>query len=241
MNTVLSPSACPGFHNDSWRRAEVARLADGIPHELTPRAGNPVWCDSCAQRQWYALAALPDLASKLLIESKNATSAGAEHVSGSKERRLHEAEKYYRCIDDIAELLAYWAEAIREDRNLAPSPPRRRVGTVITVDARLLLIHFDWMMAEHPEPAQSTEFGNDINRLHRHATRLTHTDEVRAEHCDGVVCHKCDLMALEHEIDGEGRATGYVACLNCGDLQSTEEYERWVKMLAAPLRKSVAA
>lgn len=240
MNTVPTPSACPGFHNAAWRRAEAARLADGTPHELTPRAGNPVWCDNCAQRRWYALANLPDLASKLLIESENATTTGTEHVSGSKERRLHEAEKYYRCIDDIAELLAYWAEAIREDRNLAAAPPGRRRGTAITADTRLLLIHFDWMMAEHPEPAQSTEFGNDIDRLHRRAKRLTHTDDVRAEPCNGVACRKCDLMTLEHEIDWQGCATGYIACSNCGNLDSTEEYERWVKMVAAPLRKVAA-
>lgn len=240
MNNVPTPSACCGPCNSGWRRAEAARLADDTPHDLTARAGQPVWCNPCARHLRYALADLPELAARLLLEIENATAAGSVHVSGSKERPIHARERYAFCIDDIAGILAYWAEAIREDRGLAVPAARTR-GVAITGDTRLLLIHFDWMLAEHPEPAQSAEFGTDINRLHRHATRLTHLDDVRAERCDGIVCRQCDLMALEREIDSQGRGTGYVLCRNCELLYSEEEYERWVKMVAAALRKSVAA
>lgn len=240
MNTVPTPSACAGPCNTTWRRAEAARLADETPHDLTARAGQPVWCNPCARHLRYALADLPELAARLLLEIENATAAGSVHVSGSKERPIHAREKYAFCIDDIAGILAYWAEAIREDRSLA-APPRRTRGAAITADTRLLLIHFDWMIAEHPEPAQSAEFGRDINRLHRHAARLTRTNDVRAEPCEGIPCRECDLVTLEHELDWQGRATGYVLCRSCGNLLKADEYERWVKLAAQPFKKRAMA
>ena len=217
-----NPMPCPG-HSD-----------------LAPRAGDPVWCGPCARYLRGELDSLPYLAARLLLEMENATAAGAEHVSGSKERPIHARERYAFCIDDIAGFLTYWAEAVREDRGLAPSPAGRPRGVAITADTRLLLIHFDWMICQHPEPAQSTEFGNDIRKLHRRATRLTHTHDVRPERCDGVACPKCDLLMLEHELDWQGRATGYIACAGCGDLMTMAEYERWLKMLAAPLKRTAA-
>lgn len=237
MNNVPTPTACVGICNSSWRRAEAARLADHTPHELTPRAGEPVWCEPCARHLRYALAALPDLAARLLLEVKNATTAGTEHVSGSKERPIHAREKYTFCLDDIDDVLDSWAAIIREDRNLATARPARQ-GRRVTVWARLLLVQFDWVVTEHPG---AEEFGLEIQRVHRHATRLTHTDDVRAERCDGVPCPRCDYMAMEREIDWQGRATGYIACRSCGSLLSEEEYGRWLKMVAAPLRKSVVA
>lgn len=241
MNDIPTPTACVGPCNSSWRRAEAARLADRTPHDLTARAGQPVWCDPCARHLRFALADFPELAARLGLEIENATSTSAEHVSGSRERPIHGREKYVFCIDDIAGVLAYWAEAIREDRGLAAPPPGRPCGAVITTDTRLLLIHFDWMMAEHPEPAQSAEFGNDISRLHRRAARLTRTDDVRAERCDGVPCRQCDLVTLERELDWQGRATGYVLCRSCGTLLKEDEYDRWVKLAAHPFKKRATA
>jgi len=241
VNTVPTPNACVGPCNSSWRRAEAARLTDHTPHELTPRAGHPVWCNPCARHLRSELADFPELAARLLLEVENATTASTEHVSGSRERPIHGREKYVFCIDDIVAVLAYWAEAVREDRDLASPPLGRPRGTAITTDTRLLLIHFDWMVAEHPEPAQSTEFGNDISRIHRHASRLTRTDEVRAERCEGIPCRQCDLVTLERELDWQGRATGYVLCRSCGTLLKEDEYERWVKLAAQPFKKRVAA
>lgn len=237
MNNVPTPSACCGPCNSGWRRAEAARLADDTPHELRPRDGEPVWCEPCARHLRYALAALPDLATRLYLEMENATSGGAEHVSGSKERPIHAREKYSFAIDDIDGILDSWALVVREDRHLATVRPAQQ-GRRITVWTRLLLVQFDWLTAEH---AGAEEFGLEVGRVHRHASRLTHSDEVRAERCDGVACPRCDYMALEREIDWQGRATGYIACRSCGSLLSEDEYDRWLKMVAAPLRKSVAA
>jgi hypothetical protein len=241
VNNAPIPTACPGPCSAAWRRAEAERLANGTPHQLTPRAGNPVWCEPCARHLRSELADFPELAARLLLEVENATTASTEHVSGSRERPIHGREKYVFCIDDIVAVLTYWAEAIREDRDLAPPPARRPRGAAITADTRLLLIHFDWMMAEHPEPAQSTEFGNDVFRLHRHAARLTRTDDVRAKRCDGIPCRQCDLVTLERELDWQGRATGYVLCRSCGTLLKEDEYERWVKLAAQPFKKRAAA
>lgn len=237
---VPNPStACCGPCNNRWRRAERARLTDGTPHELIPRAGAPVWCNPCARHLRTALADLPELAARLLLEIRNGTSAGNEHVSGSRERPLFPHQNAAFLIDDIAAALAYWSAVAREERDLAEPPPRPR-GAAITADTRLLLIHFDWLICEHPEPAMSTEFGSDIGRVHHHATALTHTNDVRPQRCDGVPCPRCDLKALEHELDRDGRATGYIVCRSCDTLLSPAEYERWLKMVAAPLKKRAA-
>ncbi|ACU71777.1 hypothetical protein Caci_2868 [Catenulispora acidiphila DSM 44928] len=240
MNNVPTPTACVGPCNSGWRRAETARLTKGTPHELTARAGQPVWCNPCARHVRIGLADFPELAARLMLEVENATAAGTVHVSGSKGRPIHGRERYTFCIDDIVGVLNYWAEAIRVDRDLAAPPPRSR-GAAITADTRLLLIHFDWMIAEHSEPAQSAEFGKDLNRLYRHAAKLTRTDDVRAVPCEGIPCRQCDLMALEHELDWQGRATGYVLCRDCGTLLKEDEYERWVKLAAQPFKKRAAA
>jgi hypothetical protein len=176
----------------------------------------------------------------LQLEIENGTASGGEHVSGSRERPIHQHQAAAFCIDDIAGVLAYWAEAVREDRDLAPRVSGRRRGVAMTGDTRLLLTHFDWLMAEHPEPAMSTEFGGDVNRVHRHAVKLTKSGDVRPERLDGVPCPRCDLKALEREVDTEGRATGYVACRGCGTLLTGEEYQRWTRLAAQPLKKLAA-
>lgn len=222
MNTVPTQSACPG-HN-----------------EQQPRAGAPVWCGPCTHHLRGELDALPYLASCLQREVKNATSNSFEHVSGSKERPIHAREKYTFFIEAIDGVLAEWASVVIEDRHLAATLPARQ-GPRISATKALLLIHFDWLIAEHPDPAASEAFGLEIRRVYNKARKLTRSDDVRPEPCDAVACPKCDLMMLEHELDWQGRATGYIACANCGDLMTEPEYERWLKLLTAPLRKRVAA
>lgn len=231
---------CPGPCSARWRAAEKHRLTAGTAHDLTPRPGAPVWCGPCTRHLRTALADLPELAARLLLEIEHGTPGGTEHVSGSREAPIHQHQAAAFCIDDIAAVLSYWAEAVRELRNLATPAAGRRRGTAITDDTRLLHAHFDWLIAEHPEPAMSAEFGGDVNRVHRHAVKLTKTGDVRPERLDGVPCPRCDLKALEREVDSEGRASGYVACRSCGTLLTGAEYERWTRLAAAPLKKLAA-
>lgn len=237
MHNVPSPSACPGICNSGWRRAETARLNDATPHEYTPRAGDPVWCNPCVRHLHTELGNLPYMVAQLQLEVENATNAGHEQVSGSKERPIHERERYTICIEDIDGVLDSWAVLVRDERNLHVVRPARQ-GPRICASTTLLVTHFDWLTAEHPAAA---EFGLEVRRVHLRAAALTHTSDVRPERCDGVICPRCDVMALEHELDWQGRATGYISCRNCGTLLSAAEYERWLKMLAAPLRGRLAA
>lgn len=237
--TAIPSNPCPGACNAQWRRAEKQRLDKLVPHGLTARAGDPVFCSPCARFLRSALADLPELAARLQLEVENGSVGGGEHVSGSRERPVHQHQAQTFLIDDIDGILDDWATAVREDRNLASVRPLAR-GRRITASCRLLLIHFEWLIAEHPSPEASAAFGTDIGRIHRQASKLTHTHDVRAVPCDGVACRNCDLMTLEHEVDWQGRATGYIACRSCEVLLSAEEYERWLKMLAASLRKSAA-
>lgn len=219
MNDI--PMPCPG-HSD-----------------LAPRAGDPTWCQPCTRYLRSELDALPYLVARIQLEIENATGNGTEHVSGSKERPIHAREKYAFCIEAIDGVLAEWAGAVIEDRNLTTTLPAKQ-GPRISAATSLLLIHFGWLIAEHPEPAASKAFGLEIRRMHRVAAGLTHTNDVRPERCDGVACPKCDLLMLEHELDWQGRATGYIACANCGDLMTLAEYERWLKLLTAPLKRAAA-
>ncbi len=221
MNTVLAPSACPG-HNEN-----------------EPRAGAPVWCGPCTHHLHSEVGALPRLVGLLWIEVESATAAGRQYVSGSKNRPLHQRERDTSCIETIDDVLDSWATVVREDRHLTAMRPSRQ-GPRISVSTTVLMTHFDWLIAEHPDPAASTAFGLEVRRVYQRASALTGTNTPRPEPCDGVPCSRCDLKMLEHEIDYQGRTTGYIACANCGTLLSGGEYERWVKMLAAPLRRRAA-
>lgn len=221
MQDMSSPGVCPG-HNP-----------------LEPHAGAPVWCGPCMHHLRGELGGLPHLAARLLLEMENATSVGSEHVSGSRERPIHARERYSFCIEDIDGVLDSWATAVREDRHLTAARPARQ-GPRINASTTLLMTHYEWLIAEHPEPAASEAFGIEVRRVHHRATRLTRTDAVRPERCDGISCPRCDLKMLQHDIDWQGRSTGYIACAGCETLLSAAEYERWVGMLAAPHRGRAA-
>lgn len=235
MSENPTPLVCPGC-NTAWRHAEAQRLSEGTPHDLTPRYGEPVWCPRCAGHIRSNLASLPDLVARLYLEMENASPGAGEHVSGSKERPIHEREKYTFCIEDIDGILDSWATAVREDRHLVFVRPVQQ-GRRITFAARVLLIHLDWLIGDHPDPVASQAFGTEIRRIYLRASHLTHTDEVRPERCDGVMCPRCDTMSLEREIDWQGRTTGYIACRACETLLSAAEYERWTKLAAEPWKK----
>jgi hypothetical protein len=210
-----TPLNCPGHREDS------------------ARAGEPIWCHHCVHHLRIELRDLRELVPLLQLEIENGTDAHAERVSGSKERPIHDREKPSFCIDEIDGILDSWATVVREDRHLVAFRPAR-IGARLDVNTDLLLLHFDWLIGDHPNPDASREFGLEIRGMFRRASVLTHTNEVKPERCDGVICPRCDAMALEREVDWRGCTSGYVLCRNCGTLYTGDEYDRWVRMVAVP-------
>jgi hypothetical protein len=236
---TTSATACPGFCNARYRRAEQHAAAVGEPHDILPRAGDPVWCQPCTVRVLAALRDMPELAVRLQLEVENGTDTAGEHVSGSRERPLHERQVPARLIEEIGHVLGAWRDDVCEHRNLTGPGVRLAPGPAIGYNARFVERHFEWLMERH-DPAATEAFGQEILSLLRRAQRVTKTDEPRPVTCNGVPCPRCDMMALEHELHTDGSETGYICCRYCPSLLNRDEYERWTKLLAAPHRKRVA-
>lgn len=237
---TTSTSRCPGSCNIPFRRAEQHAAATGEPHDVQARAGEPVWCAPCTARVLSALRDMPELAVRLQLEVEHGTTASGEHVSGSRERPLHERQVPARLIEEICHTLGDWEDDVRDTRQLTHRKTGRAQGPAITAATKFLRVHFDWLMAGH-DPAATEAFGDEILSLFRRAQRVTRTDEPRPVACDGIPCRSCDMMALERELHTDGSETGYIRCRYCPTLLNEAEYEAWTKMVAAPHRKRAAA
>lgn len=237
---TVSAQPCPGSCNARWRRAEEHQAKAGEPHDVLPRAGEPVWCVRCTGDIRTALGDMPELAARLQLEIENGTDGGGEHVSGSKERPLHQRQIPARLIEEICHSLTEWETNVREFRHLSARRLRRSQGTAISDSTRFLRAHFEWLMESH-DPAATEAFGQEILSLFRRAQRVTKTDDPRPVACAGVPCRNCDMVALEKELHTDGSETGYIRCRYCPNLLNADEYERWTKMLAAPHRKRATA
>lgn len=241
MNDV--PTICPGRCNAAWRAAERRYETTGTDHDLEPREGQPVWCPPCTTAIRSALADMPELAVRLLLEvNSGVTAALSEYVSGSKERRLFEHESAAFLLEDLATFIGDWDDYTRRDRSL-PSARNHKLDHAHTVAASsgFLLIHLDWILAHHPggydvTGAEVSEgFGAELLVLYRRAQNLTSAQDVEAARIDGVPCKNCDHMALEHEVDTAGKQTGYIRCRRCKPTfrMSSDEYHDWTKLTAA--------
>lgn len=229
---------CPGFCNSAHRAAEK-RYQDGGPEHdrLEPRPGEPVWCPPCVTSIRGALADTPELAVRLHLEINAGTSSALdEHVSGSRERAIHEHQAAVFALEELAGFLADWEDTVRDQLGLAP----RRTLTAghlkaVEATARFLPRHLAWLLAEHPAREASEGFGLDLLALHRKAQILTRAQDVEPARCVGVACPYCDRKALEHEVDALGMATGYIKCRRCRPIlrMNPDEYHRWTRMLAA--------
>ena len=231
---------CCGSCNSRWRRAEEQSAKTGEPHDLIPRAGDPVWCEPCTTRIRSSLRDMPELAARLQLEVENGTDNPGEHVSGSRERPLHQRQVPARLIEEIGNTLTSWEDDVRDARSFSGRRVGRPPGIALTRATRFLVNHLDWLMAQH-DPAATEAFGAEILDLHRRASRITKTDEPRPVVCNGVPCPKCDMMALERELHTDGSETGYICCRYCAVLLNHDEYERWTKLAAEPHRKRVPA
>lgn len=239
MPNVNQP--CPGRCNAAWRAAEIHREATGEPHQLAPVTGEPAWCERCTQRLRFTLLDLPHLAALLLIEAERGTPRpGATKVSGSRERALHPGEAAYRAIEEIHGVLTGWEDKVRYWRGLSPRPDGVRHGVAITDGARFLDTHLDWLLAHCPDEDRPIEMDEELALLRRRLYVVCHLDEPRPQPRDGVPCWNCDLMALVHELDEQGRATGYTRCRACGESRHESDMQQWIALVAAANTPSAA-
>jgi hypothetical protein len=217
VNTVPSPTACPGRCNAGWRAAENRYYETGIDHDLQPREGQPVWCPPCTTAIRSAVAELPDLAVRLRAEVESGVSAAmTEYVSGSKNRPVHDHEAESFLLDEIAEWITSWEGSVRVQLGLNKRVHRTDPCTAVRGAVELLLPHLDWHINGRAEPEYdhlhmadwtgtqvATEFGLDALKYHRRAKALTGTQDVEPVRVAGVPCPICDHKALEHEVEAE--------------------------------------
>lgn len=217
MNNVPTPSACPGRCNSAWRLAENRYYETGIDHNFEPAEGRPVWCPPCTTAIRAALAEFPDLANRLREEIESGVSAAmTEHVSGSKNRPVHDHEAESFLLDEIAEWITSWEGSVRVQLGLNKHRQRANSYAAIHGAVELLLPHLDWHLNGRAEPkydhlhmpdwtaAQvATDFGLDALQYHRRAKALTGTQDAEPVRVIGVPCPICDQKVLEHEVEAE--------------------------------------
>lgn len=205
--TVTEAPACPGKCNAGYRAAEERVRLHGGEHDLEPEPGQPVWCPPCTTEIRGALTDWPDLAARLREEIGAGVKVRlGEHVSGSKNRPIHEHEAPSLLLDEMAEWLPEWAASIAKHRGLPERAGARRNAdpvAQITDACGFLLIHLDWHLAERPadERELAEGFGRELLAATRKARALTGTQEAEPVRVIGVPCPHCDRKALEHEIE----------------------------------------
>lgn len=209
--------ACPGKCNAAWRAAEKRVTLHGGTHDLEPWPGQPVWCPPCATEIRGALDDWPDLARRLREEiGAGVKTRLGEHVSGSKNRPIHEHERPSLLLDEMAEWLSEWAATIARNRGLPERvghKPGKDAHVQIASACPFLLTHLDWHLAQRP--AEEHEISRDfgvllLDRTHE-ARTITGTQEPEPVRVIGVPCPCCDYKALEREIEDSATRKAAVA------------------------------
>lgn len=239
----MSAQPCPGPCNAAWRKAEVLyqlaldvhekRLAAGlpseepVPHDVRPEPGAPVWCRRCASIVRACLHELDDLTAILEAEvAGRRGQADGPKVSGSASSPSPAPKA--DDVDEIVTTLEEWEQAWRERRGWPARPLRGRSAPRSIGCVSWLARHLDGILAD---PDVAPDFGLELLRLHRAATRATatHPDKVRKP----LPCPRCDRKTLVHE--GGAR---HVACEaeGCGRLLTLDEYDQ----LAAATARAVS-
>lgn len=227
-------NVCPGPCSDRWRKAEKEKSLRGTPHDLEPKYGQPVWCESCARSIRLALYSLPRDAAYVLLEIQYGTTPQRERVSGSPSRALHAKEFLARLIEDISGSLGSWEDDVRDALTLTRRRPRPQ-GPQIQHSADFLMANYGFIMREH-DPEATKAFGQEIGSLHHKALKVTHAlDEVKPQRCIGVRCPGCGWKALVWEMR-DGSPTGYVSCEHCERLLTRKEYHVQVKAATLHVR-----
>lgn len=224
--------ACPGKCNAAWRAAEKRVQLHGGEHDYEPWPGQPVWCPPCTTEIRGALTDWPDLASRLREEIGSGVKVRlGEHVSGSKNRPIHEHEAPSLLLDEMAEWLPEWAATIARHRGL-PERLGHRPGAdpvrEISGACGFLLIHLDWHLADRPEGERELAegFGLELLAATRKARALTGTQQAEPVRVFGVPCPHCDRKALEYEIEDSATRRAPVNRYVYGDDGDVQVHQR---------------
>jgi hypothetical protein len=124
-----------------------------------------------------------------------------------------------------ATILDAWIRDTRDrllpDHHLPP-------GTVDEMVA-WLKHRIDLICDQHPQVA---DFADSIRTLRGALRSLAGETEAQPERCEGVPCRRCDLQMLYRQPGGD------VECVNpdCRAILRDDEYQEWVKSLAAEIR-----
>lgn len=235
---------CPGMCNDAWRAAEAERLAHQSAHSLVAIQGNPVWCNACRNKLFYALLGLPYLCVLLQLEVRNATRVAAERASANTP--IHQREAYTLLIDDVWSTLTDYEDQVRAERRFARIRTHGvRRGRQLQNAAVFLSRQVDWFLQQRPDddegpdpdtgrhtPTSARGLSDRIVGLEKRAQRMCRLDERRPERRAAIPCPDCDLMALEYDLDHEQKATGMTRCRDCGERFTPERIERRLAQLA---------
>lgn len=241
-----NPTACPGFCNSAWRRAEVLLETNGTEHHLTPAWGRPTQCDGCLERARQQLAELPELIAAVHLEAVYGThsagvairtrSSDAPAWPGQASRMLTEL-----LLGEIEELVAdvlvrrgIWQDGAEPERTGLTE------GVRFTRGIQALAAHLDWMMQHHPAASEPHDRGNanpggQIRAWHGAAQRFTKAhqqfDVRRPAPCPGC---KGPYLAESRDLRLVGDRP-YIECRDpgCQRILTSAEYDDYVKALVA--------
>lgn len=235
---TATPTSCPGRENRAWREAEQKHTDHGTPHELQPRWGQPVHCQTCTTRAHQQLAELPELVAAIWLEATHG-SRGPKVGTIGRSSATHPSwpgQASRLMTDHIIGGLLELEDDIRNLRQLRVRPGRGIEGATVTGSVRFLAAHLDWALTHHPAATEthdrdSANPASQINTWHRAAERFTARD-ARLEH-HRVPCPRCEMLTL-FRADGDD----YIECRNvsCAVLLTPAEYLDHTKGLAAANR-----
>lgn len=183
--------------------------------EITPVAGDPVWCKRCTTTIRRALAELDDLAAAIEAEADGFRSAGSRERTGSRRGSSGRSPSPAGdTLDEMYRFLTTVEDQWREARGLGTRPHRS------DPEARPLCIK--WLMTQldnilaHPG---SVAFGKGLLAWQHRLRELAHAEPV-ASGRPAVRCPRCDRRSLRRRDDG------YTECArpDCGRLLNEKEY-----------------
>jgi len=128
----------------------------------------------------------------------------------------------------VAAVLETWA------RDWAEIATERLPDPGVGATLRWLRARLEWAAKHH---LAMDEFIGEMRSLHGRLITVLRERDPAPELCHGVPCRKCDERNLWRRPDGSGD----VDCHSCGLIYRPDEYDRWVRMVAATTRRMALA